>query len=598
MKILGKILRTNTSESEVGLLSLNTVASLSSELTAIREIALEINIEAELSSTLTAKTTYEGYTIQPYFIITETDGVGWLQNDILHSRLNTFDIAGDISNTYEFHGIVLADPLVGGEYYIGIIGDFDDFEDVGLKVELIRQGSIDNVIRQDYITFSSEDWNANAHSPHISIFDDVDSVADIDNVDRLITRIGNLYACSNTIFNAANENIKGIYNIGHFYTGATDESSYLMFNPSTDEVSIKGGLFTDGTITGGTIQTAESGQRIVISNTDQLKFYDSDDAFGKISATSASINIESSSNYGRLNYYFGHSGVPSSLKIYSGTNTGGSPTTSYLTLQSLPDDDTMKIIANATGSISLIFDPDNSTTTLNSSFDVSDGYKVNSTEIITSARALTNIVNATISGIVTIDGTFESGDGINYLSLATDGELGLTGTARVVKNIYIGANGIKAPGAKPATFVEDGLTGCWEFADATEAKQQSISGTLKIPEEMDITVVPIFNIGWHTAGISAGNCKWQLEYLWISPNQDVTAAAQETLTVVSAASAVIGDGLVLAQFTGIDLPSEIDIAMLWKITRLSGDAQDTIAAVTHVRGHMIKYTSNKLGTAT
>jgi len=51
-------------------------------------------------------------------------------------------------------------------------------------------------------------------------------------------------------------------------------------------------------------------------------------------------------------------------------------------------------------------------------------------------------------------------------SRAMTGPLTLTGTARVEKLYWIGANGIKAPGAKPATFVEDGLTGCWEFDDA------------------------------------------------------------------------------------------------------------------------------------
>jgi len=70
-------------------------------------------------------------------------------------------------------------------------------------------------------------------------------------------------------------------------------------------------------------------------------------------------------------------------------------------------------------------------------------------------------------------------DNTNYLSVASDGELTLTGTARVEKLYWIGANGIKAPGAKPATFVEDGLTGCWEFDDAIEANQESVSGTVK-----------------------------------------------------------------------------------------------------------------------
>jgi len=184
--------------------------------------------------------------------------------------------------------------------------------------------------------------------------------------------------------------------------------------------------------------------------------------------------------------------------------------------------------------------------------------------------------------------------GTNCLRIKSDGEVNLIGTARVKKKIYIGANGIKAPGAKPATFVEDGLTGCWEFADAIEANQESVSGTFLIPADMDRTIPIILNIGWHANGISPGNCKWQLEYLWRSPNESVGAAAQETLTVVSTASAT-SEGLVLAEITGIDLPSATDAAFFWKVTRLSGDVEDTISAVTHLRGQFVEYTANKLG---
>jgi len=193
-------------------------------------------------------------------------------------------------------------------------------------------------------------------------------------------------------------------------------------------------------------------------------------------------------------------------------------------------------------------------------------------------------------------GACDFGDGgtTNYVEIKTDGEINLHGTARVIKNHWIGANGIKAPGAKPATFVEDGLTGCWEFADAIEANQESVSGTVKIPNDMDRSIVPTFGIGWHADGVSPGDCKWQFEYLWISSNEDVTAGAQETLTAVSTASAT-SNGLTVLEIIGINLPSDTDVAMFWKITRLSGDAEDTIADVVHLRGNYFEYTANSLG---
>ncbi len=184
----------------------------------------------------------------------------------------------------------------------------------------------------------------------------------------------------------------------------------------------------------------------------------------------------------------------------------------------------------------------------------------------------------------------------SLLELSGDTGLTLSGNSRVEKVIWIGANGIKAPGAKPATFVEDGLTGCWEFGDEIEANQESISGTVKIPNDMDRSVAPKFGIGWHANGVSPGDCKWQFEYLWVAPNEDATAGAQETLTVTSTASAT-SNGLIVAEITGIDLPSGTDVAMFWRVTRLSGDGDDTIADVTHLRGNYFKYTSNKLGEA-
>ncbi len=180
----------------------------------------------------------------------------------------------------------------------------------------------------------------------------------------------------------------------------------------------------------------------------------------------------------------------------------------------------------------------------------------------------------------------------------SDGGFDLTGTARVTECMWLSAGGLKAPGAKPATFVECGLTGVWQFANqAVEGNQESVSGTLKIPCNMDRTVAPTFHLGWHTAVASNGNARWNLEYLWIGANDDTCAAAQGSIEVTSASSAT-ADGLVFVTFTGIDLPASTDLAMLWKITRESADALDTIADTVEMRGAAFTRTVNKLGMAT
>jgi len=168
-------------------------------------------------------------------------------------------------------------------------------------------------------------------------------------------------------------------------------------------------------------------------------------------------------------------------------------------------------------------------------------------------------------------------------------------TLQSVVDMYISASGIKAPGSKPATFVESGLTGVWQFADeGLEANQESVSGTLKLPTKMVRTEVPVFKVGWSADGISPGNCEWQLEYLYISPNEDTSGSAQETLTVIGTASST-SNGFIVTSFSGIDLPESTDQAMFFKIKRLSAGSNDTISDTVELRGMLFTYTENILG---
>ena len=194
--------------------------------------------------------------------------------------------------------------------------------------------------------------------------------------------------------------------------------------------------------------------------------------------------------------------------------------------------------------------------------------------------------------------SYKIGDATNYLEFKTDGEINLYGTAKITKSIWVPSNGLKAPGEKPASFIAHGLDTAWSFSDENvEGNQQAITGKLQVPRCIDRTIVPTIIVGWSTAGASAGNCEWQLEYLWIAPSESTIAAAQETLTVISAAPAV-ANGATMASFSGIDLPSAADNGVQFRLTRLSAGANDTIAADVVVLGVFFNYTANKLGTAT
>jgi hypothetical protein len=256
--ILGKILRTNIREIAFSTI-IETETLLTDSIIASTTITINLPTLSETETLLTPiilRTIYlptlletetlltDSIQSADYVIHTEAGGPGWVVDDILHARLSDYDAAGDKYVVYDIVANVI-EGIAEGVYRINIYGtqtDWDAFENYGKEINFIRQGNKTNTTRQDYITLSSDDWTEMAHSPHISIFDGVSAINEIDSIDKLITRTGNLYGCSNLVFNPLNENIKGIYNVGHFYTGAKDESSYLMFNPDTKVTTLKGNV--------------------------------------------------------------------------------------------------------------------------------------------------------------------------------------------------------------------------------------------------------------------------------------------------------------------------------------------------------------------
>jgi len=189
------------------------------------------------------------------------------------------------------------------------------------------------------------------------------------------------------------------------------------------------------------------------------------------------------------------------------------------------------------------------------------------------------------------------GDGgtTNYLEIKSDGEINLHGTARVTKDLWIDASGIKAPGSKPATEISFGAleTTAWQFSDEGVAgNQQTVSWRIAPLYDMDRSVAPVIRIGWSSA--SSGNCEWQLEYRWLSEDEDCTAAAEETLTVIDAASTT-SNGLVITTVSGINAPSSTDASIIFRLKRLSAGANDTISDTVELHGICFNYTSNKLG---
>ena len=183
------------------------------------------------------------------------------------------------------------------------------------------------------------------------------------------------------------------------------------------------------------------------------------------------------------------------------------------------------------------------------------------------------------------------GDDNNYTEIQPNGLILRHGTARTLNDLWIGAQGIKAPGVKPATWVDHGISGVWQFADGND---ETLVANIRIANRTDRSVPPTFTIGWASA--STGNCEWQIEYLWTGINENTIADAQETLSVVTAASAV-ANGLVASTVT-LQAPSATDVCIHIRIKRLAAGGLDTIVDTVELIGTCIQFVSNTLGTAT
>lgn len=162
--------------------------------------------------------------------------------------------------------------------------------------------------------------------------------------------------------------------------------------------------------------------------------------------------------------------------------------------------------------------------------------------------------------------------------------------------IWIGAEGIKAPGVKPATWVDLGISGVWEFTDGTD---DTIVANIRVPYRMDRTIAPTFMIGWSSPVVDPGDLSkratWQVEYLWRALDENLAAAAEETISVTLPPSAIVGgNGLVRALFT-LGLPGADAICLHLRIKR-RGDL-DSLGDVARVSGICLRFTANRLGGA-
>jgi len=157
------------------------------------------------------------------------------------------------------------------------------------------------------------------------------------------------------------------------------------------------------------------------------------------------------------------------------------------------------------------------------------------------------------------------------------------------KVVWLAAESFKIPALKAASFAEYGIGSALEFLDGNE----EIAFTkLHVPYDLDPATQPKLFLGWSSEATEL-NCRWKIEYLWRGPNQAMNAAADDTITDNYASSAV-AYGLNMTEIQLANLAAT-DNCIILRITRLGGEAGDTLSKSAFLSGICLVYRSNTLG---
>lgn len=167
------------------------------------------------------------------------------------------------------------------------------------------------------------------------------------------------------------------------------------------------------------------------------------------------------------------------------------------------------------------------------------------------------------------------GNDIDYTEFVKNRNIIRHGDARTLNALTIDAEGMKAPGIKPAVKVDWGIGSAWEFTDGTD---DTVVLKIRIPHRMDHTVQP--SILHHWSGITAdpgdGSIKtcWQIEALFRADGEAMDAAAEETLVCYNCVTSIVSKGLAHSVFQ-LSTFERNDHLLLLRIKRLGAEAADT-----------------------
>ena len=151
------------------------------------------------------------------------------------------------------------------------------------------------------------------------------------------------------------------------------------------------------------------------------------------------------------------------------------------------------------------------------------------------------------------------------------------------KGEWIGANGIQAPGAKPAEIVQHGCGISWEFSDNQE---EEIQFTVRVPQRINLSYDVTLDIGWSSPATNK-MCNWNLTYSTTELNEDTEKACEyyQDILVESSSTA---HGLTMKRYYITEINST-DKCIHFTLERDGNDATDNLSDVANLHGICFSY---------
>ena len=197
-----------------------------------------------------------------------------------------------------------------------------------------------------------------------------------------------------------------------------------------------------------------------------------------------------------------------------------------------------------------------------------------------------------------VTGSVSIGNGTNNAAFASDGILTMAGTGRVIVEKFFPAKDISCNiGNNWTAGSHTGAsTYAWDYGNSGTAGCAYIG--LSIPSDMDTTATGSVDVLWNSGCVAAANASMHAAYHYFGVT-DATPGDTGNLTGVEASG---GAGANTFEYTNVTdaltIPSASTKLITIGIVYTPNTAQTSTGSTFQLNGLVVKYISNKLGTAT